>query len=61
MTPNISYEPWMGCFVATDSDSYDGAEDAGPRAHCMGHGSTEELAIEDLKEQLAEYDEVQGI
>lgn len=35
---------------AVDDDTYDGAEDS----HCpIGHGATEQEAINDLKEQLA--------
>jgi hypothetical protein len=41
---------------AIDDDTYDGAEDAGPLAHMIGRGPTEEAAIQDLKNLLAEHD-----
>ena len=39
---------------AIDSDTYDGAPDASRQARAQGHGATEQEAIEDLQEQLAE-------
>lgn len=39
---------------AIDADTYDGAPDSGPRARCIGMGKTEQAAIDDLMEQLAE-------
>ena len=39
---------------AIDDDTYDGAEDAGPLARVIGYGRTEQDAIDDLMEQLAE-------
>jgi hypothetical protein len=47
----------LGLWNAIDNNTYDGAEDAGARAHCRGEGTTEAEAIVDLKAQLAEYDE----
>lgn len=41
---------------AIDSDTYDGAPDAGPITHMIGHGPTEEAAIQDLKNVIAEHD-----
>jgi len=38
---------------AVDSDTYDGAPDS-PTRHQVGYGSTEQKAINDLKEQLSE-------
>lgn len=42
-----------GQWTAIDADSYDGAPDAG-RAGSMGWGKTEQEAIADLLEKLAE-------
>lgn len=36
------------------TDNYDGAPDAGPQPY--GYGATEEAAIADLKEQLADLE-----
>ena len=43
-------------WAAVDYDSYDGAPDAGPRAHCVGSGRTEAEAIADLKQQLEDLE-----
>jgi hypothetical protein len=47
--PNNKYD-WS----AIDSDTYDGAPDSPRRARAQGFGSTEEEAIQDLREQLEE-------
>jgi len=39
-------------WCAYDEDSYDGAEDAGPQL--VGWGPTEEIALEDLRDQIME-------
>lgn len=44
--------PVSGIWQAIDSDSYDGAEDAGRQ--CVGHGATEREAINDLVDQIDE-------
>lgn len=41
---------------AVDEDTYDGAPDSGPLAHMIGRGPTEEAAIQDLKNVMAEHD-----
>lgn len=41
---------------AIDADTYDGAPDAGPRSQVIGYGATEQEAIDDLLEKLAEFD-----
>lgn len=38
-------------------EGYDGAPDAGIVGNWIGHGETEMDAIEDLQEQIADYDE----
>lgn len=49
---------WNGfSFYATDWNTYDGAPDSGPRAHCIGYGKTRREAVEDLLDKLAEFDE----
>ena len=40
---------------AWDEDTYDGADDAGPRARLIGYGATEAEAIADLIAQIEEY------
>lgn len=40
---------------AIDADTYDGADDAGGKARCIGRGATEAEAIADLMEQLEEF------
>ncbi len=40
----------------TDTDNYDGAEDSGNRGQ-IGRGPTEQAAIDDLLEQIAEASE----
>lgn len=37
-----------------DEDSYDGAEDAGALAHCLGFGLTEQAAIDNWYSQWCE-------
>ncbi len=39
-------------WTAIDSDTYDGAPDAGPISRCIGYGKTEADAVADLEEQL---------
>jgi predicted RNase H-like HicB family nuclease len=41
-----------GFYIATDADTYDGAEDSKWPANCIGCGKTEDEAIKDLEEQL---------
>jgi hypothetical protein len=51
-TWNDTYRQWW----AIDEDTYDGAEDAGPRARCVGVGPTADAAIADLKRKLADLE-----
>lgn len=44
-------QPLQGIWTAVDSDTYDGAEDAGD-SNTIGHGATEIAAINHLVEQL---------
>jgi|SRR5215472_17848279 len=44
--------PASCAFSAIDDATYDGAPDAGRKAHCQGFGATPEAAICDLFEQL---------
>ena len=48
----VTREIWPGMWMAIDSDTYDGSRDSPTRGQ-MGHGKTEELAIADLKEEIA--------
>lgn len=48
------YQSPIGDWQAIDSDRYDGALDAGRQL--VGWGKTEQEAIHDLKEQIAEAD-----
>jgi hypothetical protein len=42
---------------AIDYDTYDGAPDSGPRARLIGYGPTEEDAIADLHNQIADLED----
>jgi len=42
---------------AVDDNRYDGAEDSRPPANIVGWGPSEDAAIEDLLDQLADWDE----
>jgi hypothetical protein len=44
-------------WIAYDEDTYDGASDAHGSCRCLGLGDSEEEAIADLREQLAEWEE----
>jgi hypothetical protein len=48
------FAPRAERFYAIDDDSYDGAEDAGPRAQACGRGATPNEAIAALLEILEE-------
>lgn len=50
----VTREVWPGMWMAIDSDTYDGSPDSPTRGQ-MGHGTTEELAIADLKAEI-EFD-----
>ncbi len=43
--------PAVIAWSAWDDDAYDGAPDAGARAHVIGRGATESAAVADLLEQ----------
>lgn len=45
----LQYDVWYGEWYAYDADNYDGLEDGN---NTVGHGDSEQQAIENLKEKL---------
>jgi hypothetical protein len=48
--------PFIFPWCAWDENTYDGAPDAGPRAHIIGYGATEAEAIAELQAQLEDLE-----
>lgn len=48
----VTREIWPGMWQAIDEDTYDGSKDS-PTRHQVGLGKTSDLAIADLKAEIA--------
>lgn len=55
----VSYNPLGRCWQAVCENCYDGTEDAGPLAHCTGHGETPDAALSEWQERHEDLAEVE--